>query len=197
MTTYINLFHRKNQSVIVSSGITKTKKYTFRFILIMLLVAVCFYSIHFLLTEEIKKHEKQNEVYLSFIQNNAERESELSEMDQRKNSLKTALENDLSFAPYYTSLLSFLNLKDSESTPSSSLISMDFSENYTSTLSFSSKDYESHINLIELLESEESSSLFEWIRTNGTIYIRSEEQEAQSYQLNAEVQFTPQENENL
>lgn len=202
MTKYINLFYKKNQSIIISSGIKKTKHITFQIILIMICLFAALYGIQYWVVEEIKKQEEKKQIYQTYTENNAQREKEILIMEAQIKNAKTVIENDISFLPYYQSIQHFLEKTGPEGTPSSFLSHMNFSGDKSSDITFFSPDYKSHVNLIRLLESEHSEELFEQVHINGTIYNNPSSSSNQGdtnpgYELNTHVIFTDLTHENF
>jgi hypothetical protein len=189
MSRYINLFSKKNQSVIISSGIRKTKSITFRVVLILGSLLILLYALQYLLTTETDKLEKKKRIFQTHVQNSTDREKEIVIMDQRKKELKEVLENDITFVPYYLSLRNLLRHNGEQATPSAQILNLTFSDSLTSELSLYSKDYDAHVALINLLESEESEKVFESVLINGTIYIDTETRSQPGYVLNTDVTF--------
>jgi hypothetical protein len=200
MSKYINLFSKKNQSVIISSGIKKTKTLSFRAILILIAILSAIYALKYLLNHETDKIEKKIALYESYVTNNKKLEKEIVKMDFKKNALKKAIKNDVNFLPYYKAINNLITENASKSaekvaTPSSLIMSINFDKERSSTITFYSKDYKAHLKLIKLLESEKSLNLFESMSINGNIYLKEKQQTG--YILNTQVKFKKIKNENI
>lgn len=189
---YINLFRKKNQAIIVSTGMRQTKKITLRVILLLLVIMVSMYGLRTWIQEQINTLERQKDLYATFIDNNKDIEKEIILLHKRKEYLKRVLKDDINFRPYYTILNGIVDQPEGATASNSSVIqNIEFSYDTSTTITFESANEESSWQLIRRLESSETIGQFDQLVINGIVYNGLQEDHYQLYAEGKLKNLTP------
>lgn len=189
---YINLFRKKNQAIIVSTGMRQTKKITLRVILLLLVIMVSMYGLRAWIQEQINTLERQKDLYATFIDNNKNIEKEIILLHKRKEYLKRVLKDDINFRPYYTILNGIVDQPEGATASNSSVIqNIEFSYDTSTTITFESANEESSWQLIRRLESSETIGQFDQLVINGIVYNGLQEDRYQLYAEGKLKNLTP------